>query len=277
MAIYAVGDVQGCFSELLELVENLEFSPQRDQLWFTGDLVNRGPQSLDVLRYVRTLGTSAKVVLGNHDLHLLALADGVCKEKPSDTLSAILSAPDSRILLDWLRHQPLMVNNSSLNLCMVHAGVYPWWNLQTAFERASEVEKVLQGKHHHNFLSVLYGNKPTRWEEHLGKWDRLRFITNSFTRMRYCDNRRNLLLKQKCAPGNQLPNTKPWFEFKSVKFNEPLSTIVFGHWSTLGLYHKDNVLGLDTGCVWGGALTAAQIDPGPIKFFNVQSKQETKF
>jgi len=277
MAIFAIGDVQGCFSELVELVEILDFSPQRDQLWFTGDLVNRGPQSLEVLRFVVKLGTSAKVVLGNHDLHLLALADGACKEKPSDTLSSILRASDSKILLDWLRHQPLMVGDSSLKLCMVHAGVYPWWDLQTAFERASEVERVLQSTRHHKFFSILYGNKPIRWEEHLQKWDRLRFITNSFTRMRYCDNSRNLLLNQKNTPGNQPPNTRPWFEFEPVNFDDTLTTIVFGHWSALGLYHKDNVLGLDTGCIWGGALTAAQIDPGPIRFFSVPSKQKVRF
>lgn len=277
MAIYAIGDVQGCFGELVELVAKLDFSPQRDQLWFTGDIVNRGPQSLDVLRYVKELGTAARVVLGNHDLHLLALANDAGKEKPTDTLSPILQASDANTLLKWLRQQPLMVQDSSSTYFMVHAGIYPWWSIETALERAREVETILRGKHHHKFFSLLYGNNPQCWHDALGKWDRLRFITNCFTRMRYCDNNGNLLLKQKSAPGDQPRGVKPWFEFTILKNDESVANVIFGHWSTLGRYHKGNILGLDSGCVWGGALTAAKIGQGPIKFISVPSKQEAKF
>ena len=278
MAIYAIGDVQGCFSELAELVAKLEFNPQRDQLWFTGDLVNRGPQSLQVLRYVKELGTSARVVLGNHDIHLLAIANDAKKEQASDTLSPVLGAPDATELLSWLRQQPLMVREQSLNhLVMVHAGIYPWWSIQTAIERAREVETVLRGEQYPEFLTLLYGNKPKCWSDTLGRWDRLRFITNCFTRMRYCDKTGNLLLKQKGAPGLQPAGVRPWFDFLETNNNPTVTTLAFGHWSTLGRYQKGNIVGLDTGCVWGGSLTAARIEPGPLKFISVRSKQEKMF
>lgn len=257
MAVYAIGDIQGCYNELQDLLALIHFDANKDQLWFTGDLVNRGPDSLQVLRAVRALGDRAVTVLGNHDLHMLAVAEGLAPVHKSDTLDEILSAPDRDELLAWLRQQPLLHHDDTLNYTLVHAGLPPQWDLATAQACASEVETVLQSDKYRDFFQHMYGNQPDVWRDDLTGWDRLRFITNSFTRLRYCDANGRFNFKSKGEPGTQPKGDMPWFEVPGRK-NQALR-VVFGHWSTLGLHRGDNVIALDTGCLWGEQLTAAHL------------------
>lgn len=257
MAVYAIGDIQGCYDELMRLLELIRFDPATDRLWFTGDLVNRGPASLLTLRFVRDLGERAITVLGNHDLHLLAVAKGAPVHH-SDTLDDILAAPDRDELLDWLRQQPLLHYDRVLNHTLIHAGLPPQWDLATAQRCAAEVEAVLRGDDYREFFHHMYGDEPEAWDEELGGWGRLRFITNCFTRLRYCTRNGRLCLEVKGAPGTQPPDCLPWFEV-AERASASLS-IVFGHWSTLGLYRGQGVTALDTGCLWGGQLTALRLD-----------------
>ncbi|MCW8906969.1 MAG: symmetrical bis(5'-nucleosyl)-tetraphosphatase [Sedimenticola sp.] len=258
MAVYAIGDVQGCYRELLQLLKKLNYKPDRDRLWFAGDLVNRGPESLQTLRFVKGLGDGATVVLGNHDLHLLAMSQGNLKHADKDhTLDDILQAPDRDELLEWLRQQPLMHHCTERNFSMIHAGLPPQWDLQKALDCAAEVEAVLRGDQLHGFCMAMYGNQPERWSESLQGMDRLRFITNCFTRLRYCDQEGNLLLKAKQAPGQHDPACQPWFSLPQRASRD--QRIVFGHWSTLGYHVSHNTWCLDTGCLWGGQLSALQI------------------
>ncbi|AHF05088.1 diadenosine tetraphosphatase [Marichromatium purpuratum 984] len=262
MAIYAIGDIQGCHSELMALLERLAFDPARDRLWFAGDLVNRGPDSLAVLRFVRGLGERAVVVLGNHDLHLLALAAGNRKHAGKSTLGAVLDAPDRDVLLDWLRHRPLLHHDAALGYAMVHAGLAPQWDLAEAIDCAAELEGVLRGPHHRDFLRAMYGNQPARWSGALRGTERWRFITNAFTRLRYCTADGTLAFKEKGVLGAQSPGLLPWFQVPGRR--SAASRILFGHWSTLGYRAGDNTWALDSGCLWGGALTAVRLDPeGP--------------
>jgi bis(5'-nucleosyl)-tetraphosphatase (symmetrical) len=264
MPIYAIGDVQGCYAELAELVARLKFNPQRDQLWFVGDLVNRGPQSLEVLRYVRSLGTAAITVLGNHDLHLLAAAfDGPERLRSDDTLNAILKARDRDDLLDWLRQQPLLHHDAHLGYTLVHAGLPPQWDLRTAQTCAREVENALRNDAAMKELFAhMYGNQPDQWSEKLRGTERLRFITNCFTRLRVCDAEGRLNLKYK-GPLNAIPESSyPWFRAPTRRSNQ--LQIVCGHWSALGYYDSrqtdERVLAIDTGCVWGERLCAVRLD-----------------
>lgn len=257
MAVYAIGDVQGCYEELVGLLEQIHFNPAKDQLWFTGDLVNRGPESLKVLRFVRGLGSAAITVLGNHDLHMLALAEGCAPQHRSDTLESVLTAPDREELLDWVRHQPLLHHDENLHFTLVHAGLPPQWDLVLAQQCAAEVESVLQGGQYRDFLANMYGNEPDIWDENLDGWDRLRFITNCFSRLRYCDSAGRLCLKSKGEPGTQPEGYMPWYEVPGRKSRD--KRIIFGHWSTLGLYRDSGVYSLDTGCLWGGLLTAMHL------------------
>lgn len=260
MAVYAIGDVQGCFDELTELMQLIGFSPARDRLWFTGDLVNRGPKSLDVLRFVKNLGDRAVTVLGNHDLHLLAVAHGRSKPRPKDTFADVLGASDKHALLDWLRQLPLLHHDDGLGYTMVHAGVAPEWDLTLARSCAAEVEQVLRGPEPMPFFEHMYGNGPDRWHPHLTGWQRLRFITNCFTRLRYCYADGRVALEYKGTPGTQPDGQVPWFKVPGRR-NADLK-IVFGHWSTVGSTQGQNVFGLDTGCVWGGKLSALRLDDG---------------
>lgn len=263
MAIYAVGDLQGCFQPLLKLLERLHFKPGKDQLWLVGDLVNRGPQSLEVLRFVRSLGDSAKVVLGNHDLNLLAVAYGDRNHHPRDTLRAILKAPDREPLLDWLRQQPLLHHDKKLGITMVHAGLPPQWDLKTAQHCASKVEKMLSGKHCSEFLLRMYGNKPSQWDKSLHGWAKLRFTTNALTRIRYCSKDGHLDMDNHGPIGSQPKGLMPWFKVPGRASKD--LTLVFGHWSTLGTIVKPGLIALDSGCVWGGQLTAIRLDkPGKL-------------
>lgn len=257
MAVYAIGDVQGCYDELMELLELIRFDPAKDCVWFTGDLVNRGPASLQTLRAVRELGDRAITVLGNHDLHLLALAEGSAPFHNSDTLDEILSAPDRDELLTWLRQQPLMHHDTDLGFTLLHAGLPPQWNLAEAQAYAVEVETVLRGDNYTEFFQHMYGNTPDVWRDDLSGWDRLRFITNSFTRLRYCDETGRFDFKSKGAPGTQPDGNLPWFEVPDRRSKD--LRIVFGHWSTLGFRQERNIVSLDTGCLWGNRLTALQL------------------
>ncbi len=262
MAIYAIGDVQGCCDELERLLDTLRFDPACDELWFVGDLVNRGPKSLAVLRLIRLLGERAVVVLGNHDLHLIALAFGnlarVTSGRQGRELADVLDAPDGPELVTWLRHRPLAHYQPELNTLMVHAGVVPEWDAPMTIALAREVEAALQGPGCEAYIRELYGNEPARWSQQLAGQDRLRFITNCLTRIRYCHADGTLDLDENGAPGSQPVGLHPWFELPHRKTANV--RMVFGHWAALGLLRKDNLLGIDTGCVWGRQLSAVRLD-----------------
>jgi bis(5'-nucleosyl)-tetraphosphatase (symmetrical) len=258
MALYAIGDVQGCDAELGTLLGSLKFSPDRDSLWFVGDLVNRGPDSLKVLRRIRALGDAATVILGNHDLHLLAVAYGGARLRSDDTLDEVLTAPDRAALLEWLQERPLMHEDAKLKLCMVHAGLAPQWDLAQARDCAHELEKALR-RNPGKLFDRLYGDQPDRWEESLQGEERLRFIANCLTRLRYVDAEGRLALRAKGSPKKtQTKSLTPWFEAPAARWRG--TRIIFGHWSTLGFFRNADVTGLDTGCVWGDRLTALRLD-----------------
>ncbi len=261
MAVYAIGDIQGCYDELQQALEAAGFDPANDQLWCVGDLVNRGPKSLEVLRFVRDLGDAAICVLGNHDLHLLALAAGNHRHRGEDSLAAVLAAPDRDELLHWLRHRLLIHYDAGVDFLMVHAGLPPQWDLATAIACAREVEAVLRSDDHPDYFDQMYGNKPDLWDPALRGMARWRFITNCVTRLRFCDGEGRLALKEKGPPGSQAWGRMPWFEHPRRATRS--QRIVFGHWSTLGYLARHNVWALDTGCLWGGALTILRLDHVP--------------
>ena len=268
MAVYAVGDVQGCAQSLEKLLDLIRFDPGPDRLWLCGDLVNRGPDSLQTLRLVYALGDSAVCVLGNHDLHLLAVAAGVKAAKPGDTLAGILQAPDCDSLLHWLRRQPLVHVDSELKTLMVHAGVYPGWQHRQLVAHAEEIQTLLRGEHYRQFLKHLYGHRPTSWDAEMRGWPRARFITNALTRMRYCDRSRGLDFTCKDPPGSQPAALIPWFEHPDLACRD--WRIVSGHWSSLGFLHRRGIIALDSGCVWGGHLTAVRLDgDGPLQHWQL--------
>lgn len=258
MATYAIGDIQGCFDALEFLLEKISFDRKKDTLWFAGDLVNRGDKSLETLRFIKALGDKAIIVLGNHDLTLLALSEG-CEKIRHHTLDDILNAPDKEELIDWLRFQPLLHHDNTLGYTMIHAGLPPQWDLSLAQQCAHEVEQVLRSDNYRDFLAHMFGNKPKQWDANLQGWDRLRFITNSFTRMRYCKPSGKLNFTDKGIIGSQKKGYIPWYEVPDRKSRD--LNIIFGHWSTLfGHTSQPNVYALDTGCLWGGSLTAMRLD-----------------
>jgi bis(5'-nucleosyl)-tetraphosphatase (symmetrical) len=262
MAVYAIGDLQGCYDSFRRLLDRIEFDPDKDRLWLTGDLVNRGPKSLKTLRFVRRLGRSAKVVLGNHDLHLLAVVHGVgdsCDRFGS--LGKILDADDRDELIDWLRCRPLAHYSKKLNTLLVHAGVPPQWNIRKTLARAKEVENRLQSKKYVKFLGRIYGNTPDRWSGELTGSKRLRFIVNCLTRIRMVDETGRLDFEHKGPPAAARKGLKPWFEIDQPKWEG--TRIVFGHWSALGLIINPRSICVDTGCVWGRQLTAVQLGKRP--------------
>ena len=254
MATYIVGDVHGCFDELQQLLELAEFNPGQDELWVTGDLVARGPKSLETLRFLKGLGDSAKVVLGNHDLHLLAIHQGIHPNKDKFQLSPVLNAPDCDELLRWLRHQPLMLRHPEFNFVMMHAGISPQWTIKQAEKLAKEVELNLQADNFKLLLQEMYGDHPQSWSEEMQGIERLRFIISVFTRMRYCFLDGALEFENKLAPQHTDSSTiKPWFEIESL---DRSSDILFGHWAALlGRVNKSGIYGLDTGYIWGNSLT----------------------
>ena len=267
MAVYAIGDVQGCYQSLQQLLQGLHFNPEKDQLWFVGDLVNRGPDSLKTLQFVKSLGKSAVTVLGNHDLHLLAVYHGMAECKSRDTLDQILSSPDVDNLMQWLRYQPLFYHDLDLNFAMVHAGVFPGWSVSDTLQYSSEVETWLQGDQHIDFFACMYGDMPDAWDESLAGMDRARFITNVLTRMRYLTPKKRLDLRAKGKPDHN-PERIPWFEFKqkAIKHNR----LVFGHWSTLPSDQYGQCFALDSGCLWGGRLTALRIDKKIPRWYQIK-------
>jgi bis(5'-nucleosyl)-tetraphosphatase (symmetrical) len=254
---YAVGDVQGCFEPLRRLLDQVKFDPTRDRLWAVGDLVNRGPQSLESLRFFRDLGDSARVVLGNHDLHLLAVAAGIRKLKRSDTLQPILDAPDAADLLEWVARQPLFYREH--DYAMVHAGLAPQWSLDDAARLSAEVSTVLAGPQRLDYLNGMYGDEPDHWSDALKGPTRWRVITNYFTRMRFCNAEGALNLTHKDGPETAPPGFMPWF-------NAPYrrsagSRIIFGHWASLmGRSQRNDAIALDTGCIWGNKLSLFTLD-----------------
>ena len=258
MATWAIGDVQGCAAELEALLDRIGYSPARDRLWFVGDLVNRGPRSLDVLRLVAGLGDSSVVVLGNHDLHLLAAARGAGLRDGDESLAPVLAAPDRGRLLDWLQSRRMLHHDASLGRVMIHAGLPPQWDLDRARSCAAELEQVLQGEASGAFFEHMYGNQPDLWHDDLSGMDRLRYTVNALTRLRACDASGRMLLKLK-GPVDRLPaGAMPWFRVPG-RLTAGVS-VVCGHWSALGYHDADGVLALDTGCVWGGTLTARRLD-----------------
>jgi bis(5'-nucleosyl)-tetraphosphatase (symmetrical) len=258
MARYAIGDIQGCYQPLQQLVKKLRFSADRDQLLFVGDLVNRGPDSLQVLRQVRAWHDNALSVLGNHDLHLLAHHfDPARPLRNGDTLQPVLAAKDREPLMQWLLERPLLIHDAQRRDVILHAGLIPQWTVSQAVSQAAAAERALRSAPE-KFLSAMYGNKPDRWREDLDTADQHRFTINVLTRLRYCSADGTVNLKLKDAPADVAPPWRPWFEHEQRRATGV--RIVFGHWSTLGLLRRPGLLALDTGCVWGGALTAVNLD-----------------
>lgn len=255
MAVYAIGDIQGCYDPLLRLLDLINFDEKQDQLWFAGDLVNRGPKSLETLRFVKSLGESAVTVLGNHDLHLLAAACAPLSQNTKSALNQVLLAPDRDELIAWLRYRPLLHYDGQF--CLVHAGIPPQWNFAQAKKMATATEKELQGDDYAYVLRSMYGDKPSLWSSNLRGMPRLRFTINSFTRMRYCDKAGRLDFEHNGSPGSQPKSLMPWFKVPGRK-NVDIR-IIFGHWSSLGYYEGDNCYAIDTGCLWGGQLTAIKL------------------
>ncbi len=270
MAIYAIGDVQGCYSELCRLLEKISFDPAEDTLWFCGDLVNRGPESLQTLEFVKSLGDSALTVLGNHDLHLLALHHGVNKVSDSTSLQKILKSPAREELMDWLQSQPLLHYDKTHKAVVVHAGVHPAWGLSKARKLAGEVETTLRGAKAARFFRKMYGNTPVNWSDDLAGAKRLRFITNVFTRMRYFDSAQNLDFTVNRSPRQYLRSgLTPWFQMEATLREDV--RILFGHWSTLPVGCYGRCFALDGGCVWGGHMVALRIDFEAEDWFFVDS------
>lgn len=268
MSTYAIGDLQGCYDELQDLLALTGFNPAHDRLWLVGDLVNRGPASLEVLRFVKGLGERATVVLGNHDLHLVMRAEGFGRDSKDDTIAPVLQAPDRDELLAWLRSLPLF--HAENEYAMVHAGLLPQWSVAQAAELAGEVSIALSKKKKYvDFLAHMWGSKPDAWHDDLEGWDRLRVVVNAMTRMRFCTPTGVMEFHAKGRPDHPPPGYLPWFE---VPQRDSLShTVVCGHWSALGLRIQDKLLALDTGCLWGGKLTAVRLEDR--KVFQVPSRQ----
>jgi len=259
VADYVIGDIQGCYDALQRLLDVIAFNDRQDTLWFVGDLVNRGPQSLAVLRFILQLPIKPRITLGNHDLHLLhQIFCPPGRFNQDDTLLEILKAPDHEAIGHWLRHQSLLVHDPLLNVVMCHAGISPQFNLLEAKSAALELEAALSGEFYLEFLSHIYGNTPDSWEDSLGGNDRLRYICNAFTRMRFCDIHGRLMLNYKGSIENADPNLYPWFlvpQRKSIA-----ADIVFGHWAALeGQCPDPHIYAIDTGCFWGGTLTALRL------------------
>ncbi len=261
MATYAIGDIQGCLEPLQCLLRKIAFDPAKDKLWLAGDLINRGPNTLETLRYLYKLRHCLTIVLGNHDLHFIAVYYGLRKQGKSDTLDDLLAAPDRADLVYWLRQQKLVHHDPQLGYAMVHAGIPPQWDLDDAIARSREVETVLQSNFPENYLANMYGNKPAAWSDQLTGTDRLRVITNYFTRMRFCNAQGDLELQTKESADLAPIGYAPWFSFAHRKTRD--EKIIFGHWAALeGKVSEPNIFALDTGCVWGGKLTALRLEDG---------------
>ena len=274
MSAYLIGDIQGCDAPLERLLEKIDFSPSRDQLYVLGDLVNRGPDSAGVLRRLMAMGASVQCVLGNHDLHLLAVAEGASTSKRLDTLDDVLQAPDRQALLDWLRHQRMAIFEHGI--LMVQAGVLPAWTVEQTLALAAEAEAVLRGPNLSAFLHQMYGNQPDAWREDLQGTDRLRVIVNALTRLRFCSADGVMEFKAKEGAHAAPEGFMPWFDVPGRR--HAAERIAFGHWSTLGAVDRPGLLALDTGCVWGGCLTAARLGDGgsSVELISVRCEQAAR-
>ncbi|MBA1420922.1 MAG: symmetrical bis(5'-nucleosyl)-tetraphosphatase [Epsilonproteobacteria bacterium] len=268
MAVWAIGDIQGCHASLMELLGKIEFNPTHDKLWIAGDLVNRGENSLETLYYLYSIRESIEVVLGNHDIALIAAYYGIKKSNP--TIDPILASPDAKKLVDWLRCQKFLHVDYQLGYCMAHAGISPEFDLGMALRYAKRIEEKLQGNDADIWLKKMFKDGITRFDREASRIDIDRYIVSAFTRMRYCYGDHRLDFDQKGAPTDALreKGLKPWFECDNRKDID--LKIIFGHWSTLGFYHDENVLALDTGCLWGGHLTAARIDSDEVEIVQVE-------
>ena len=271
MATYAIGDIQGCYQQFLKLLEKIKFDHNKDRLILVGDLVNRGPDSLSVVRYAMQHDESIDIVLGNHELHLLAVLDEVNPPRRLDRFDAIIEAPERSAIRDWLCNQPLAIHEPALNIVVTHAGIHPDWNLQTCLACAAQVQQVLKSPQRRLMFKKMFGNKPRRWSETLTGWKRTRFIINALTRMRYITARGKLDFNEVRPPGQHRPGRMPWFEYPQ---RQPIdATVVFGHWSSLGVVQKPGVLALDSGCCWGQRLSAARLDCSPHEIISVRCKK----
>jgi len=259
MTLYAIGDIQGCAHSFEALLKRIDFNRKHDHLWLVGDLVNRGPDSAEVLRLVKDFGTSATCVLGNHDLHLLATVAGVRSFNSADTFDDVLEAPDAEQLIDWLRDLPLIAPDRSAKRVLVHAGIPPVWKVRHAVEAAKEVELLLADRRWAKALRAMYGDVPAEWAPDLSPGDRRRFTINALTRIRFCTRSGGLDFRNSGPPGSQLSGLTPWFKFPKRRARK--WHIVFGHWSALGILRRKNLTALDSGCVWGRELTAVPLDP----------------
>ena len=256
VATYAIGDIQGCYQALMQLLERIQFNKTRDRLWLVGDLVNRGPQSLEVLRFVRDLGDRAVTVLGNHDLHLVMQSEGYGRANSEDTLAPILAAPDRGELMAWLRSCPLVHRED--NHLMVHAGLLPGWTADQALALSEEVRTALLRPDYRDFLANMWGSLPVAWQDDLQGWDRLRVVVNATTRMRFCTLAGAMDFRSKGPPEHASEGSLPWFQLPHRAHAD--HTVVCGHWSALGLRLEHNLMALDSGCLWGGALTAVRLE-----------------
>ena len=271
MAVYAIGDLQGCYDPFRRLLDEIRFEPSKDTLWLAGDLDNRGPKSLKTLRFVRELGDSVVTVLGNHDLHLLALEAGVLRfGKRFGTLTKLLAAPDAADLCDWLRHRPLAHYDSNLDTLLVHAGTYPSWTVRKTLACAAEVEAVLQSNDYATLLGKMYGNEPSLWSGSLTGYKRLRFIINCLTRMRVLTRAGHLELSFSGTPWTARKNLSPWYAAPKTAWG--YTRIVFGHWSALGLVVLPHLVSVDSGCVWGRQLTAVRLDKKRPRVIQVEGQ-----
>jgi bis(5'-nucleosyl)-tetraphosphatase (symmetrical) len=268
MAIFAIGDLQGCYEQFRKLLDLVGFDRTKDRLWLVGDIVNRGPDSLKILRFVKGLTEAVTIVLGNHDLHLLMVAEGCSPLSRNDTIQDILSAPDREELLHWLRQQKLLHLDG--NYAMVHAGLLPSWSIAEAHELANSVEATIRGEEFHEFCTQMYGDQPDHWNDKLSGYARLRVIVNAMTRIRVCTPQGKMDFKFKGMLKDIPQGYLPWFDVPNRASGE--KTIIFGHWSALGLQLRDNLIALDTGCLWGGALTAIRLDDR--KVFQVPCEEQ---
>jgi len=271
VAVYAIGDIQGCYDPLRRLLDKLDFSPPDDTLWFVGDLVNRGPKSLKTLRFVKSLGDAAIAVLGNHDLHLLALwAGALAYDERFESLARTLNAPDADDLCNWLRRRPLAHYDEALDTLLVHAGTHPQWSVRKTLALAAEVEAELRGDDFEILLGKMYGNAPARWSEKLRGYKRLRFIINCLTRMRMITDTEKLNFSFSGSPWRARKNHRPWFDADKLATGE--TRVVFGHWSQLGLIVLPRLINVDTGCVWGRQLTAVRLDKRIPRVIQVEGR-----
>lgn len=273
MAVYAIGDVQGCLSELEKLLKKIHFNQNTDQLWFVGDLVNRGPESLETLLFIQSLQHSAQCVLGNHDIYLIACYAGTQKCKPKSSLNQVLEHPEVDRIISWLREQPFIHHDEALGWTMVHAGLPPQWDLAAARYYAKELQTQLQSEHYIDLLENIYGEQPNQWHESLSHYDRWRVMMNCFTRLRFVDQYGCMDFTYKGPLGKQPEHLHAWFDLP--RKSEEMK-IVFGHWSALGLKNTSKLLGIDTGCLWGGQLTAARIDCPQTKIYSLDCSAKQK-